>query len=274
MTSIGDRLEEARKRQGISLREAAEATKIRVDFLSNFERNDFDFDLPDVYKRGFLKLYARYLKVDVDKIMTDYNAVALGNVRSQRRDRGEHFGRIDLPETIKALGSATHAPFGDKSAATPPSTGRTRHPIPEPEPPQGSTTAEVGELETDTTLYWKIGLVFLGFFIAVGIVYLLISALSGRSTEAPSEPSKPAVASAEPGIRIIRIHSTEPTRVIVRQEKDDKVLFNGITQPGQVIELEGQGPVRVVSTEFQNIGVEIDGRVFRSSQSGLGQHTF
>ena len=33
MQSIGERLEEARKRKGISLREAAEATKIRSDFL-------------------------------------------------------------------------------------------------------------------------------------------------------------------------------------------------------------------------------------------------
>ncbi|MDP5080533.1 MAG: helix-turn-helix domain-containing protein, partial [Opitutales bacterium] len=47
MQSIGERLEEARKRKGISLREAAEATKIRGDFLGYFEQNKFDFELPE-----------------------------------------------------------------------------------------------------------------------------------------------------------------------------------------------------------------------------------
>ena len=62
MQSIGERLEEARKRKGISLREAAEATKIRSDFLGYIEQNKMDFSLPEIYKRGFLKNYARYLK--------------------------------------------------------------------------------------------------------------------------------------------------------------------------------------------------------------------
>ena len=44
MQSIGERLEEARKRKGISLREAAEATKIRSDFLGYIEQNKMDFD--------------------------------------------------------------------------------------------------------------------------------------------------------------------------------------------------------------------------------------
>ena len=33
MQTIGERLEEARKKRGLSLREAAEATKIRGDYL-------------------------------------------------------------------------------------------------------------------------------------------------------------------------------------------------------------------------------------------------
>ena len=48
MQSIGERFEEARKRKGISLREASEATKIRSDFLGNIEQNKFSFDLPEI----------------------------------------------------------------------------------------------------------------------------------------------------------------------------------------------------------------------------------
>ena len=44
MQTIGERLEEARKRKGISIREAAENTKIRGDYLQKFEANTFDID--------------------------------------------------------------------------------------------------------------------------------------------------------------------------------------------------------------------------------------
>ena len=48
MQSIGDRLEEARKRQNLTLREASDATKVRVDFLTAYEKNEFAFDLPEI----------------------------------------------------------------------------------------------------------------------------------------------------------------------------------------------------------------------------------
>ena len=49
MQTIGERLEEARKRKGISIREAAEATKIRGDYLQKFESNQFDLNLAEIY---------------------------------------------------------------------------------------------------------------------------------------------------------------------------------------------------------------------------------
>ncbi len=58
MQTIGERLEEARKKKGISLREAAEATKIRGDYLQKFEGNHFDIGLTEIYVRGFLRTYA------------------------------------------------------------------------------------------------------------------------------------------------------------------------------------------------------------------------
>ncbi len=84
MQTIGERLEDARKRKGISLREAAEATKIRSDFLSNIEQNKFEFELPEIYKRGFIKNYARYLKLDPEKVINDYSAQLLSKTRSKK----------------------------------------------------------------------------------------------------------------------------------------------------------------------------------------------
>ena len=71
MQTIGERLEEARKRKGISIREAAETTKIRGDYLQKFEANSFAIDLPPLYIRGFVRTYATMLKLDVPRVIAE-----------------------------------------------------------------------------------------------------------------------------------------------------------------------------------------------------------
>ena len=68
MQTLGERLQEARQRLGVTLREAAEFTKIRTDYLQSMEANQFEsIPLADVYKRGFVKVYAKYLRLDDEK---------------------------------------------------------------------------------------------------------------------------------------------------------------------------------------------------------------
>src|SRR5262245_56264750 len=95
MQTIGERLEEARKKKGISIREAAEATKIRGDYLQKFESNHFDIGLTEIYTRGFLRTYANYLKLPSDRIVTDYAALGRGEVRPRQPSR-EVYGRMDI----------------------------------------------------------------------------------------------------------------------------------------------------------------------------------
>ena len=96
MQSIGERLEEARKRKGISIREAAEATKIRSDYLHKYESNQFDIKLPEIYVRGFLRTYANYLKCPADKILSDYTALGLSESKIGRGLNRVVFGRLHL----------------------------------------------------------------------------------------------------------------------------------------------------------------------------------
>ena len=77
MQTIGERLEDARKQRGISIREAAESTKIRGEYLQKFESNHFDIGLSKIYVRGFLRTYANFLKLPAERILNDYSA--LGN---------------------------------------------------------------------------------------------------------------------------------------------------------------------------------------------------
>ena len=98
MQSIGERLEESRKRQGISLREAADATKIRGEFLVALENDSMDIPLEEVYRRGFLSNYAKFLKMDPAKLLTDYDAVQMGQGKGGREMHRDLLGRIELPE--------------------------------------------------------------------------------------------------------------------------------------------------------------------------------
>lgn len=100
MQTIGERLEEARKRKGVSIREAAEATKIRSDYLQKFEANSFDLDLPSLYIRGFMRSYARFLDLDQERFIAEYDSVAAaeGRAAPRRTESRENYGRVEFAE--------------------------------------------------------------------------------------------------------------------------------------------------------------------------------
>src|SRR4051812_25766700 len=105
MQTIGERLEEARKRKGVSVREAAEATKIRSDYLQKFEANSFDLDLPPLYIRGFMRGYARYLDLDQERFIAEYDSVAAAEGRGPRRsETRENYGRVEFAENSDGSG--------------------------------------------------------------------------------------------------------------------------------------------------------------------------
>src|ERR1035438_8394856 len=87
MQTIGERLEEARKKRGISIREAAEATKIRGEYLQKFEGNQFEIGLTEIYTRGFLRGYANYLRIPSDRLLSDYTALRGGEPRVRQPSR-------------------------------------------------------------------------------------------------------------------------------------------------------------------------------------------
>jgi cytoskeleton protein RodZ len=66
--SVGKKLAEARSAKGLSLDEAAHATKIRPDKLAAIEQDDLSAFPNNTYARGFLLIYGRFLGVDVSDL--------------------------------------------------------------------------------------------------------------------------------------------------------------------------------------------------------------
>lgn len=74
MSDLAQRLRAARDKMGVSIEEAERATKIRRRYIEAIEAGDFD-RLPDgPPSRGFIKNYARYLGLDPDQSLMDFEA--------------------------------------------------------------------------------------------------------------------------------------------------------------------------------------------------------
>ncbi len=112
--AIGQKLEEARNRKGISIREASESTKIRGDYLSAFESGQFDVSLPEVYLRGFIRLYSRFLDLDQDAMLADLD-LELGN--SSSRSQKKSLGSLSSSETPENADYSSVSPSPIKPSA-------------------------------------------------------------------------------------------------------------------------------------------------------------
>jgi transcriptional regulator with XRE-family HTH domain len=72
--TLGSLLGEARKARGVTLEQAAAATRIRIRHLAALEEDRLA-ELPaPVYVRGYLRTYAGYLEVDADALVDVFEA--------------------------------------------------------------------------------------------------------------------------------------------------------------------------------------------------------
>ncbi len=263
MQTIGERLEEARKRRGISIREAAETTKIRSDFLSRFEENTFDINLPEIYVRGFLRNYAMYLRINADTIVTDYTATLLGESKSRRESR-ELFGRMELQDRTKST---------------------------ETEQPEAETTAPVETISQesakrttsgksdwkdlinfDHSVYIKIGAIILSGVLVIAVLVWVIQAIVGPGGSSGSD-TRPAITEGVDS-EIINLIALEEVRVKVTQIDGGEILFQGPLARGETRSVTKRGTVLITYTAGSNLLVEKEGQQFRMPTEGIGRSTF
>lgn len=81
--SVGSELREARERRGLSLEEAARATRIRRAVLEALEAEDLARLPPLVYTQGLLRMYARYLELDPEPLVERFAPTSAGRARKR-----------------------------------------------------------------------------------------------------------------------------------------------------------------------------------------------
>lgn len=252
MQTIGERLEDARKQKGISIRESAEATKIRGEYLQKFESNHFDLGLSEIYVRGFLRTYANFLKLPAERILNDYASLGHSDTSRPRQPSREIYGRMDV--SVASAGDR-----GDRSA-----------------PPAAETTAEQSRAQPkqsrsrtnlpaaplfDPALVLKVGKITAAVLVLILVIWgakSIIGGLSGNSASAAKPAAAlPAVAtqtaSTEPTITVIAL---DAVRVKVATVADGRVLLDATLSRGQSQVLPWPGELYITATAGENVRLE------------------
>lgn len=239
----------ARDAMGFTLRDAADQTRLRADIISNMESGEFNFKLPEIYRRGFLRIYAAFLKLNVDEVMAEYAAL-------QASRRGDMRRAKHLLERI--------APASPKEVE-PPQPVDARY-----DAPDGASDDALPE---DHMKYVKLGAVFVGVLLAVALIIFGVSSLVRPA--APEEnpdinmaasPASPAPRQAEPSPQpareyLLGISALRDTYITVFYPQDkNNPLYTGSIAAGDKMEFKYKTPLNIKTTDAQNIEVFRNGR--------------
>ena len=236
MQTIGERLEEARKRKGISIREAAEHTKIRGDYLQKFEANSFDIDLPPLYIRGFVRTYSRYLELDPERIVSEVDAALTRDGKPARREHREALGRVD---------------FGTA----------------EPRSQESGESAVGSQAAREKAMLIKFGLLVGGAIVAIIVIILLVNVLFFQTSAKPAQTAPaPEQTTAAPNaayVQVVTFTATEKTRLKIVTKADEKMIADNITlAPGQSFTTNKTEPLVVTVEDRTKLRLEINGRLY------------
>ncbi|MEK6743768.1 MAG: RodZ domain-containing protein [Nitrospirota bacterium] len=72
MGTLGSYFRNAREARGLDLRDAAQQTRISINYLKAIEQEDFSKLPGEVFVKGFLKNYARFLRLPEDEVVKRY----------------------------------------------------------------------------------------------------------------------------------------------------------------------------------------------------------
>ncbi len=252
MQTIGERLEEARKKKGISIREAAEATKIRGDYLQKFESNHFDIGLTEIYARGFLRTYSNFLKLPADRILNDFAALGRGEVRPRQPSR-EIYGRMDISVATAENAERTPTPEEPVAAAPEPS-----HANRGPQRSRAISSLPTGPDPAVVFKYMKWGG---GAIIALLALLIIKSLFFGSSHRATTTPATTTQAPKGP---TVGLNALGTVRVMVYKVGADgfsngEQLFSAILSAGDTRSVPRPGAIFIEADKPELLEIVING---------------
>ena len=259
---LGQQLRTAREALELTIEDVEQALRIRRRFLEAFETGAYE-DLPGaVQARGFLRNYARFLRLDEDSILDEYDAIQ------------------------QALPADRRTPTVPRVATVPPPV--TPGPVPSD---AGQSMVGAGPRYTRRPRWMVYGGVLAGLMLLLGLCFggtrlveRLLNTQAGNTIDLVSVlPTVPSLtpsatflpsATPLPGARVI-VGATPITgrvvlqidvvqRTFIRVTVDGTVAFEGIVRPGTQLEYQAQQTLNIQASSGAGLDV-----VFNNLPLGL-----
>lgn len=242
MKELGEKLKKTREALGFSVRDAADATHLRADVIENMEAGEFNFNLPDIYKRGFLRIYAAFLKLDEAATVAEYeNAVKAANKMDEKKRN--IFSRVAGGELDETSASANRFDSYDDA------------------PDSDSENSEDG---VDTSKYLKIGGIAVGALLAVVVIVMVCSSIFNSAPETNADlvdEETAALEAATSGELVLAVSALGDTYIVVMPSAaNSEPIFKGMLLAGEKKVYTSAVPLKLQVAQVENIKLSKNGR--------------
>jgi cytoskeleton protein RodZ len=248
MGTFGENLRREREMRGVSLEEICDATKISMRALQAMENDQFDKLPGGIFTRSFVRTYAKYLGLDEEKIMAEFQLVAPASAQqadlnkiSQQRTPPEEKSRAGpiaalIVVLVGAGGfgyyryarrtSATSPPIAQRPAAQATPQASAPPQTPEAKPPEGVQESPVTGTTTPNAV------------------------LPAPNSQSPS-------ATAEGGL-VLQVAATEATWVAI--SADGKSQGQRTMQPNEIETYRAEKSFDVLTGNAEGIILTLNGK--------------
>lgn len=240
--TIGERLQQARQRLGISIDEVSKQLKIRKDILLKFEANEFDVRLPGIYARGFFRCYVKFLKLDENAFLEEYSSI----VGDGKESFTVSLGRLQI-ENLEEKIKDEEPKITDLDSK--------------------ENSAKFVKPNFQFVYFkWLIGAAIL---LALGLIISVC--LPKKNSDFISENLHQQTSAFEPKpapiLDEIILEAVDTVKVFVRQEKDKRCLFSGTLEKGTQQVIAKEDVLQISFTQGENLLIK------RSDGTPIGPNT-
>ncbi len=272
MKNLGDKLLRARTEMGYSVRDAADATRLRADVIGKMESGEFDYNLPEIYKRGFLRIYAAFLKLDVDSVMEQYSLASRSYFADGKRKTILSRMADAATNAQQSFSNSQTVSFEEQPAST------------ESRFDNEQFEAENSEENVPdvSSKFIKLAAVFGGVILAVVVIIFIVSSIVGK--KAPEEnvdiamnadiSTQPANTSTQASVPLNEVETElvlvltalSDTYVLVYPDyktadgKPAEVYYTGPMQAGERREFRAKVPIMLKLTDAERVKIERNGK--------------
>lgn len=180
---LGDLLRETREQKNLSLEDIEKGTNIRKLYIKAIEDGNYDKLPGEVFLKGFIKTYGKFLGLDDQKLIEQYKAEKNGNVSSVKNvEANKEPEEKDTPESTTETANTTTT-VADQNKETATDTPKAENSY---KPKINELDANKQYLETQGSGKKK------NIFIIIIIIVVIIGGAIAYISSQSSSPTKPA----------------------------------------------------------------------------------